>query len=144
MDDILTGTVSLDATHRLLDQVISLCMADGFPLRKWTANDDYLLERIPLEHCLGATTGARLPSQDHSVLGLRWHPGEDAFSLSVRLIPTASTDEETHPFPDGTPLRSTGLTGADPRARQAVGPIRLVAAAGLTVDQGGYRRVDQS
>lgn len=88
MDDVLTGAANLDATCCLLDQVVSLCTAGGFLLRKWAANDDRLLAMIPIEHRLNATTGALLPSDEHSILGLRWNPRNDVFSLSVRLTPT--------------------------------------------------------
>ncbi|XP_029162266.1 uncharacterized protein LOC114933860 [Nylanderia fulva] len=89
MDDVLTGAATLDAADDLLDQVAALCTAGGFPLRKWAANDDRLLVKIPLAHRLDVMTGARLPSESHSVLGLRWNPREDVLSLSVRPTSTA-------------------------------------------------------
>lgn len=87
MDDVLTGAADLAAALRLVDQVAALCTAGGFPLRKWAANDDRLLEEVPKEHQLSAATNALLPSDDHAVLGLHWNPVEDVFSLSVRLTP---------------------------------------------------------
>ncbi|XP_029171118.1 uncharacterized protein LOC114940560 [Nylanderia fulva] len=89
MDDVLTGAATLDAADDLLNQVAALCTAGGFPLRKWAANDDRLLVKIPLAHRLDVMTGARLPSESHSVLGLRWNPREDVLSLSVRPTSTA-------------------------------------------------------
>ncbi|XP_029159051.1 uncharacterized protein LOC114931247 [Nylanderia fulva] len=95
VDDILTGAADLDYACCLLGQVTSLCMAGGFPLRKWASNDNRLLEFIPVEHQLGTTTGARLSADEHSVLGLCWNPHEDTFSLSVRLTPSAPPTKRT-------------------------------------------------
>ncbi|XP_029171327.1 uncharacterized protein LOC114940743 [Nylanderia fulva] len=95
VDDILTGAADLDVARCLLGQVTSLCMAGGFPLKKWASNDNRLLEIIPVEHQLGTTTGARLPADEHSVLGLRWNREEDTFSLSVQLTPSAPPTKRT-------------------------------------------------
>jgi len=67
-------------------------MAGGFPLRKWAANHETLLGDVPLEHRLRSAIDARLPSADHSVLGLRWSPTDDSFALSIqRTQPTTPT-----------------------------------------------------
>ncbi|XP_071579066.1 uncharacterized protein [Temnothorax nylanderi] len=83
VDDVLSGASTLDACRRLREQVTLLCLAGGFPLKKWAANDEALLEDVPLEHRLQPTASASLPSDDCSVLGLRWSPGSDDFALSV-------------------------------------------------------------
>ncbi|KMQ81546.1 gag-pol polyprotein precursor, partial [Lasius niger] len=84
MDDVLTGASSLQVGCQLREQVSSVCMAGGFPLRKWAANHVALLDGIPLEHRLQLSADALLPSADHSVLGLRWSPATDDFALTVR------------------------------------------------------------
>lgn len=84
MDDILTGESTLEAGCRLREQVSALCMAGGFPLRKWAANHEALLAAVPFEHRLKPSADALLPSDDHSVLGLRWHPATDEFALAIR------------------------------------------------------------
>ncbi|KMQ90572.1 bel12-ag transposon polyprotein [Lasius niger] len=92
MDDILTGADDLMAGQQLARQVSALCMAGGFPLRKWAASHEALLEDVPLEHRLHSTIDAQLPSADHSVLGLRWNPTDDSFALSIqRTQPTTPT-----------------------------------------------------
>jgi len=50
MDDILTGASSIADAKDLQIQLQNLCMAGGFPLRKWSANDPALLADIPPEH----------------------------------------------------------------------------------------------
>ncbi|KMQ88090.1 hypothetical protein RF55_12480 [Lasius niger] len=84
MDDVLTGASSLEVGCRLQEQISSLCMAGGFPLRKWAANHGSLLKGVPLEHRLQLSADALLPSVEHSVLGLRWSPATDDFALTVR------------------------------------------------------------
>ncbi|KMQ86254.1 hypothetical protein RF55_14807 [Lasius niger] len=84
MDDVLTGASTVEVDYRLREQVSSLCMAGGFPLRKWAANHVALLDGVPLEHRLQLSADALLPSADHSVLGLRWSPATDDFALTVR------------------------------------------------------------
>ncbi|XP_024879014.1 uncharacterized protein LOC112459228 [Temnothorax curvispinosus] len=83
VDNVLSGASTLDKCRRLREQVASLCLAGGFPLRKWAANNEALLEDVPLEHRLRPTACASLPSDDCSVLGLRWSPGSDDFALTV-------------------------------------------------------------
>lgn len=83
MDDILTGASTLTSSRHLREQVSSLCMAGSFPLKKWAANHEALLGDVPLEHRLHSSADALLPSVDHSVLGLRWSPATDEFSLTV-------------------------------------------------------------
>lgn len=92
MDDILTGTDDLVAGQQLARQVSALCMAGGFPLRKWAANHEMLLEDVSLEHRLHSSIDAQLPSTDHSVLVLRWSPTDDSFALSIQQTqPTTPT-----------------------------------------------------
>lgn len=43
-----------------------------------------LLMSVPLEHQLRPSSTALLPSDDHSVLGLRWSPATDDLALTVR------------------------------------------------------------
>ncbi|XP_011706167.1 PREDICTED: uncharacterized protein LOC105461365 [Wasmannia auropunctata] len=47
VDDILTGAATLEEACSLRQQLIGVCMAGGFPLKKWAANDARLLAGIP-------------------------------------------------------------------------------------------------
>ncbi|KMQ82592.1 gag-pol polyprotein precursor, partial [Lasius niger] len=87
MDDVLTGASTLESCRHLREQVSSLCMAGGFPLKKWAANTEDLLRDVPLECRLLPSADALLPAIDHAVLGLRWSPTTDEFALTVRRSP---------------------------------------------------------
>jgi len=52
VDDILTGATTLSDAFELRRQLSGLCMARGFPLRKWSSNHQALLEGLPAEHLL--------------------------------------------------------------------------------------------
>ncbi|XP_025265092.1 uncharacterized protein LOC112638165 [Camponotus floridanus] len=87
VDDIVTGASTLSEAVETQKQLRRLCMAGGFPLRKWASNHETILEDIPREHQL------QQPHHDweddaHPTLGLRWHPRSDFFTF--RLQPRAT------------------------------------------------------
>jgi len=84
MDDVLSGPSSLHEAQQLRIQLSQLCMAGGFPLRRWTANNDGLLQGVPPEnrHQQFVTSLA-----EHDILGFRWDPVEDSFAPAVRSAP---------------------------------------------------------
>lgn len=71
MDDVLTGAFLLDEARELRNQLIDLCTAGGFPLRKWTANDAALLEDIPADHRLQKELRSWQSNEVHSTLMLQ-------------------------------------------------------------------------
>ncbi|XP_072764024.1 uncharacterized protein [Anoplolepis gracilipes] len=81
MDDILTGIDSIQDAFNLQDQLIGLCKAGGFSLRKWAANDPALLADIPVEHRVKHDLLSWHPQDTHSTLGIQWHPQPDCFSF---------------------------------------------------------------
>ncbi|XP_011868288.1 PREDICTED: uncharacterized protein LOC105562229, partial [Vollenhovia emeryi] len=85
MDDILTGASSIEAAKAVREQLVGICRAGGFPLRKWSANDASLLEGLPTEDRLQREPRWWLPGESHSTLGLQWHPLSDDFSFATRL-----------------------------------------------------------
>jgi len=48
MDDVLTGAATIPDAKQLQHQLIEICKAGGFPLKKWSANNASLLEDLPL------------------------------------------------------------------------------------------------
>lgn len=50
VDDVLTGASSLAEATYIRDELIEICKAGGFTLRKWTANNLTLLHDVPDEH----------------------------------------------------------------------------------------------
>lgn len=86
MDDVLTGSSSILKAMAVQRQLIQICKAGGFPLRKWSANDAALLEDVDPEDRLLREPRWWLPGESHSTLGLQWHPEEDSFSFSTKLV----------------------------------------------------------
>lgn len=83
MDDILTGASTLDETMEIQRQLVSLCMAGGFPLKKWSFNDASLLIGLSAASLLQQEPREWKPREDHRTLDLMWHPYEDSFSVST-------------------------------------------------------------
>ncbi|XP_070165624.1 uncharacterized protein [Polyergus mexicanus] len=87
MDDVLTGADTIEGAQELQNQVIQLCRAGGFPLKKWASNCEELLETIPEEDRMQCDTRAWKPEEiSHSILGLRWNPMEDCFAFLTPVI----------------------------------------------------------
>ncbi|XP_025271331.1 uncharacterized protein LOC112639968 [Camponotus floridanus] len=83
VDDIITGANTLPDALSLQAQLIEICMAGGFPLRKWAANNSALLSSISQDHRLHQAHHA-WEGEVHSTLGLRWHPASDDFSFAIQ------------------------------------------------------------
>ncbi|XP_029171357.1 uncharacterized protein LOC114940773 [Nylanderia fulva] len=83
MDDILTGASTLEEACELQRQLTGLCMAGGFPLRKWSANDPGILKSVPAEHLMQRALRDWRSHETHGTMGLRWHPATDEFSFFV-------------------------------------------------------------
>lgn len=60
MDDILMGASTIEETLELQHQLIGICTAGGFPLRKWSHNEPTLLSNIPSEHRMQRNPGLAL------------------------------------------------------------------------------------
>jgi len=89
VDDIITGASSRVDAIELQHELRQLCMAGGFPLRKWAANHSEILSGIPPEHRL-TTNSHTWEHEEHNTLGLRWLPADDvfAFAIETRTIVT--------------------------------------------------------
>ncbi|XP_067210840.1 uncharacterized protein [Linepithema humile] len=86
VDDLFGGSDSIMNTRLIIDQVSDLCMAGGFPLRKWVSNEPAVLESIASEHRLDASM---IPIDDDLIihsLGLLWHPMTDEFSFELSFL----------------------------------------------------------
>jgi len=86
MDDILTGASTEAEARNLQQQLTKLCLAGGFPLRKWSANDRNLLADIPPEHRMQRDTLSWQPEESHTTLGMHWHPSIDSISFATKSI----------------------------------------------------------
>ncbi|XP_044749748.1 uncharacterized protein LOC123310348 [Coccinella septempunctata] len=84
IDDILSGSDSLENSRIIVEQLINIFNKAGFPLRKWASNCSALLDFLPDESKL-----TPLDFDDDSivkVLGLRWNPAKDTFCYSVNIL----------------------------------------------------------
>jgi len=83
VDDVVTGANILLEAISLQRELRSLCTAGGFPLRKWTANNDEILAGVPQEHRLTSTPHT-WSHEGHATLGLHWHPANDHFTYTIQ------------------------------------------------------------
>ncbi|XP_058817233.1 uncharacterized protein LOC131680534 [Topomyia yanbarensis] len=87
IDDVLSGANTLVEAKKLRDDLVKLLAKGGFELHKWCANDDELLEGIPLE-----AREKQMAFENCNVngviktLGLYWNPTSDEFMFRVRAI----------------------------------------------------------
>ncbi|XP_020299330.1 uncharacterized protein LOC109863477, partial [Pseudomyrmex gracilis] len=84
VDDILTGADTMKETQELQKQLLLLCKAGGFPLKKWTANHEELLESVPEEDRMPFKTREWQPRDCQAMLGVRWNPNYDSFAFTVK------------------------------------------------------------
>lgn len=82
IDDILTGGDTMKETLEIQRQLIPLCKASGFPLRKWAANRTELLKKVPPAERVPLDPRFWQPHHSCTMLGLRWHPNCDSFSFT--------------------------------------------------------------
>ncbi len=85
VDDIQSGSISVPAAIETIEQLNSLCSTAGFPLRKWTCNNEEVLSSIPAE--LRETKSLIPVDTDHTVktLGIFWNPQTDEYSFQINL-----------------------------------------------------------
>ncbi|XP_075150715.1 uncharacterized protein LOC142224817 [Haematobia irritans] len=86
VDDILSGSHSLDSAVDSLKQVMEALNSAGFPLRKITANHPKILDSIPKNFLLDQDF---LKFSYHSytkTLGITWNALRDCFSYTVQPI----------------------------------------------------------
>lgn len=76
VDDIFGGADTVEQAQEKARQVLDLCMAGGFPLRKWNSNETQVLNVIPTSF---HTTNPAISIQDDTIraLGLSWKPQSD-------------------------------------------------------------------
>ncbi|XP_011687417.1 PREDICTED: uncharacterized protein LOC105449732 [Wasmannia auropunctata] len=86
MDDVLSGADTLVQARDLQRQLMELCMAGGFPLKKWASNDSSILQDMPEENLAQPNGRTWLPHESHSTLGLHWHPQSDTFTFTIPSI----------------------------------------------------------
>lgn len=88
VDDLLSGADDMHTACLIQDELNQILRAGGFTLRKWVANHEDLIARIPVD--LRQQTLRTLSADEHvRALGLTWNPTTDQFQFRVK-IPTDS------------------------------------------------------
>ncbi|XP_024892483.1 uncharacterized protein LOC112467847 [Temnothorax curvispinosus] len=84
VDDVTSGASTLTKALKKRDELISICKAGGFPLKKWAANDAALLKGIQPEDRLQDAQRPWHVQDSQSLLGVLWNPSRDDFSFSIK------------------------------------------------------------
>ncbi|XP_070518810.1 uncharacterized protein [Cardiocondyla obscurior] len=89
MNDILTGADTVLDAKEKLSQLIEICTAGGFTLKKWATSSVELSKLLP-----SATEQREVlkwhPAVGHTILGLQWFPVTDSFCFKVQLANNAT------------------------------------------------------
>ncbi|XP_025602297.2 uncharacterized protein LOC112694947 [Athalia rosae] len=88
MDDVLTGSKSLEDTIELQNQLTQLLKAGHFELRKWQTNDTRVLEHLA-DECKAKKLLVLDKQEAVKTLGLLWDNTKDIlkFNLTIKKMP---------------------------------------------------------
>ncbi|XP_046392179.1 uncharacterized protein LOC124160387 [Ischnura elegans] len=84
VDDLLTGSNSIEEAEKVQEGIIALLERGGFRLRKWCSNHPALMKKIPLNH-REASYQIR-PEGVNTIrsLGILWNPNADVFHFDTK------------------------------------------------------------
>lgn len=85
MDDVYTGSDSIESTIKIRDQTIGALQSAGFKLHKWASNAPELLDSISSER---QDANETLVLNDHETiktLGMHWQPKADCFCYKINF-----------------------------------------------------------
>lgn len=86
VDDICTGSDSVDEILALQRDLIYVLSKSGLELKKWSSNCPAVLEAVPeASRVIGPLPFDAADGCGFKVLGLQWLPKEDAFGCALRL-----------------------------------------------------------
>ena len=83
VDDFIAGANSLDEAFELVKELRDVCKKAGFNLRKWTSNENAILETIQMETVPGGGTFETFDATA-KVLGLLWCQSSDYFFFGIK------------------------------------------------------------
>lgn len=79
VNDIFGGADTIEQCQLAVSQLNQLCMAGGFPLKKWISNHATVLQSIPSENQIYASMINIEDDPTFKTLGLCWQPSTDLF-----------------------------------------------------------------
>ncbi|XP_075151025.1 uncharacterized protein LOC142225133 [Haematobia irritans] len=86
VDDALAGAHEVSLAIKARDQLISALSSAGFSMRKWTSNDERILQGLPKDHLLAENFLEIDAESKAKTLGIRWNAKSDNFYFSVNPI----------------------------------------------------------
>ncbi|XP_059223171.1 uncharacterized protein LOC131996976 [Stomoxys calcitrans] len=86
VDDALAGAHEVTLAIAARDQLIQALSSAGFSMRKWTANDEKILQGLPSGHRLSENFLEIEDESNAKTLGIRWNAKGDFFYFSVKPI----------------------------------------------------------
>ncbi|XP_026738691.1 uncharacterized protein LOC113501692 [Trichoplusia ni] len=87
IDDVASGSDTLEHAQQAKDQLIALFKLGGFHLRKWVSNNAQLLLDLPIQDRLtGSVSLDNYETQILKILGLKWDPHTDAFLFEIQPL----------------------------------------------------------
>lgn len=93
MDDLVSGSFTLEAGRQLQNDLIKLLQSGGFNLRKWSSSSKELLEGLKTPTHQEESFNFK-QSETTKTLGLIWQPERDQFSFQLK-IETINTSKLT-------------------------------------------------
>ncbi|XP_055543520.1 uncharacterized protein LOC129729063 [Wyeomyia smithii] len=82
MDDLLTGTNSVEEGQQLCQELLAITKSAGFVLRKWASNNLAIIRDVPVE-LKDERTLLKLDASSIKTLGLQWDTVTDEFKFEV-------------------------------------------------------------
>lgn len=86
MDDLLSGTSTVESTIQLQRQLTALLSRAGFELHKWSTNHEDVLKEIP-PHKTRSDQAITITTDSIQALGIHWNPRKDFFELKLFVQP---------------------------------------------------------
>ncbi|XP_071632793.1 uncharacterized protein [Temnothorax longispinosus] len=85
VDDFFGGEDTVQKASKVVEQVDKLCMAGGFPLKKWVSNEPEVISCIESDRKLDTSSVQIDESSMIHTLGLSWNPLIDQFKFTLNL-----------------------------------------------------------
>ncbi|XP_073823930.1 uncharacterized protein [Musca autumnalis] len=86
VDDALAGAHELEVAIEARDQLVCALTSAGFSMRKWTSNEEQILQGLPPDHLLSEKLLEIEDESSAKTLGIRWNAKSDFFYFSVKPI----------------------------------------------------------
>lgn len=86
VDDVQSGSYSINHALQKRNQLISALKSGGFELRKWSSNAPELLESIPVEHQSNNELLQINNNESIKTLGVYWRPNIDCFQFKINFL----------------------------------------------------------